>query len=284
LLTYNFTNVAPFQSQEIQIVLNVNGPQEIPSVNINDVLSFTTDITINPTDVIPNDNTFEFNQTVVGAYDPNDITCIEGDVVTPNHIGEELHYVIRFENTGNYYAENIVVKMEIDPTKYDVNSVRLLNTSHNANAKIKNNILEIFFNQIMLDSGGHGNILLVMNSINSLSAGDSVQSKADIYFDFNYPIITNDAVTLFQATMTIEDNTKNIELKFYPNPTTDYFNIISETMIQSIELYDVSGRLIRTSLVNDFETKQNVSNLTNGVYLLKIKTQKGEITGKIVKK
>ncbi len=112
----------------------------------------------------------------------------------------------------------------------------------------------------------------------------STQSKADIYFDFNYPIITNDAVTLFQATMTIEDNTKNIELKFYPNPTTDYFNIISETMIQSIELYDVSGRLVRTSLVNDFETKQNVSNLTNGVYLLKIKTQKGEITGKIVKK
>ena len=83
--------------------------------------------------------------------------------------------------------------------------------------------------------------------------------------------------------MRIEENIKSIDLKFYPNPTTDYFNITSDTMIQSVELYDFSGRLVRTSLVNDFETKQNVSNLTNGVYLLKIKTQEGEITGKIVK-
>src|SRR5690554_8107819 len=111
----------------------------------------------------------------------------------------------------------------------------------------------------MLDSGRHGNILLAMKTINSLSEGDSVLSKADIYFDYNYPIITNDAVTLFQATMSIEENIKNIDLKFYPNPTTDYFNITSKAIIQSVELYDISGRLIRTSLVNDFETKQNRS-------------------------
>jgi len=84
--------------------------------------------------------------------------------------------------------------------------------------------------------------------------------------------------------MSVEENIKNIDLKFYPNPTTDYFNIISEAMIQSVELYDVSGRLVRTSLVNDFESRQNVSNLNNGIYILKIKTQQGEVTGKIVKK
>jgi len=77
---------------------------------------------------------------------------------------------------------------------------------------------------------------------------------------------------------------KPVTVNTYPNPTTDYFNITSEAMIQSVELYDVSGRLVRTSLVNGFETQQNVSNLTNGVYILKIKTQEGEITGKIIKK
>ena len=58
--------------------------------------------------------------------------------------------------------------------------------------------------------------------------GDFVQSKADIYFDYNYPIITNDAVTTFEADMSIDDNPKNIELMVYPNPTTDYFNITSQ--------------------------------------------------------
>src|SRR5690554_1810057 len=284
-LMWSYENLMPFESRSFVVTLQVNSPTNVSfPVNIDDLLTFTAAVLPQADDENEFDNIYAFRQIVVGAYDPNDITCIEGDVIEPEYIGEELHYVIRFENTGNYYAENVVVAMEINTEKYDVDSVRLLNTSHNAVAQIKNDVLEVFFNQIMLDSGGHGNILLVMKTINSLSEGDSVQSKADIYFDFNYPIITNDAVTLFQATMSVEENIKNIDLKFYPNPTTDYFNIISEAMIQSVELYDVSGRLVRTSLVNDFESRQNVSNLNNGIYILKIKTQQGEVTGKIVKK
>src|SRR5690554_1207691 len=284
-LNWNYEDLMPFESREILVTMQINPPTDPENpVNIDDELIFTSVISPQTDDENVLDNTFIFNQTVIGSYDPNDITCIEGDIIEPEYIGEELHYLIRFENTGNYYAENVVVAMEIDEEKYDMTSVRLLNTSHNANAQIKDNVLEVFFNQIMLDSGGHGNILLVMKSINTLSEGDSVESKADIYFDYNYPIITNDAVTIFQATASIENNIQNIDLKFYPNPTTDYFNITSEALIQSVELYDVSGRLVRTSLVNDFESKQNINNLNNGVYILKIKTQQGEITGKIIKK
>lgn len=284
LFSYDFTGLNPFEQRSITIKLDVNSPTDTPSVNIDDILPFVAEITINQTDINIDDNTYEFNQVVVGSYDPNDITCIEGEIVHPDYIGEELHYLIRFENTGNFYAENVVVAVEIDTEKYDINSLQILNTSHISNARIADNTLEIFFNQIYLNPEAQGDILFVVNTKDSLSEGDSVQSKADIYFDFNYPIITNDAVTLFQATMNIEENIKNIDLKFYPNPTTDYFNITSEAMIQSVELYDVSGRLVRTSLVNDFETQQNVINLNNGVYILKIKTHEGEVTGKIVKK
>src|SRR5690606_39327048 len=157
---------------------------------------------------------------IFGAYDPNDITCVEGEVVHPDYIGEKLHYRVRFENTGNFYAENVVVVVDVDAQKYDINSLQILNTSHSSTARIADNTLEIFFNQIYLNPEAQGDILFVVNTKDSLSEGDSVQSKADIYFDFNYPIITNDAVTLFQATMNIEENIKNIDLKFYLNPTT----------------------------------------------------------------
>ena len=282
-LTYDFSDLAPFESQEVVVVLNVNGPQETPSVNIDDVLPFTAEIVIDQSDVIPADNVFEFNQVVVGSFDPNDITCLEGSVVAPEHIGEELHYMIRFENTGTFYAENIVVKMEIDPAKYEIESVRLLNTSHHAQAVIKDDVLEIFFNQINLDAGGHGNILMAMKSDSLLAVGDSVHSKADIYFDFNYPIVTNDAVTAFQLMVNIEENSHYIQVEFYPNPTTDYLNISSEARIQSVELYDVSGRLIRMNLVNDVAVRQDIAHLPNGVYILKIKTEKGVVVGKMVK-
>src|SRR5690606_8695235 len=145
-------------------------------------------------------------------------------------------YLIRFENTGNYYAENVVIAMEIDEELYDISSLRVLDASHDVRAQVRGNVAEFFFNQIMLDSGGHGNILLVMKSMTALQEGDSVQSKADIYFDYNYPIITNDAVTIFETTMSIDENIKNVDLKVYPNPTTDYFNLVSDSKILSIEI------------------------------------------------
>lgn len=282
-LTYDFMDLVPFESRAIRVTLNVNSPQEVPAVNIDDILPFTAEITINQTDESPEDNIFEFNQIVVGAYDPNDIACIEGDVVHPDYIGEKLHYLIRFENTGNYYAENVVVAMEIDTEKYDIDSVRLLNTSHSADAQVKDGILEIFFNQIYLDSGGHGNILLVMKSVNTLSEGDSVQSKADIYFDYNYPIITNDAVTAFEATMSVLENTMLDIVKIYPNPTTDFVSISSTENIRSFELFDMTGKLIRVGLINSFETKIDLTSQNKGIYFLKINTDSGSLARKIVR-
>lgn len=283
VLTYNFTDLNPFETRTIEITLNVNSPMETPAVNIDDILPFSAEIITDQTDVIPDDNIYEFNQVVVGAFDPNDIACIEGDVVTPDYIGEELHYVIRFENTGNFYAENVVVRMEIDPAKYDVDSVRLLNTSHNANAQIKNDVLEIFFNQIMLDSGGHGNILLVMKSVSSLSEGDSVLSKADIYFDYNYPIITNDAVTVFEAELSVNNPVLNSLISIYPNPVKDLINLTSEVNIKSYELFDISGRLIITGIINNLEATINLSLQSSGTYFVRINTDNGSIIKKILK-
>jgi hypothetical protein len=283
-MNWSYENLMPFESRSVVVTMQINPPTH-PTypVNIDDVLTFTSIIMPQNGDENVSDNTYVFNQTVVGAYDPNDITCLEGDIVDPEYIGEELHYVIRFENTGNYYAENVVIAMEINEELYDVSSLRVLNASHDVRAQVRDNVAEFFFNQIMLDSGGHGNILLVMRSHTALQEGDTVMSKADIYFDYNYPIITNDAVTVFETTMSIEENIKNVDLKVYPNPTTDYFNLASDSKILSIELYDASGRLIRTSLVNDFETRQNVNQLNKGLYFLKIKTESGEVTGKIIK-
>jgi hypothetical protein len=230
------------------------------------------------------DNTFVLNQKVVGAYDPNDIRCIEGEVVSPDLIGEELHYVIRFENTGNFYAENVVVVVEIDETNYDVSSLKVLESSHNLRAQIKGNKVEFFFNQIYLDSGGHGNILLRMKSLNTLTNSDVVKSKADIYFDYNYPIITNEAETLFQA-LSIENPILDNIISIHPNPTNDIVNIAVKTnsSIKTIELYDIQGRLLQIQVVNDITSELNLSSRANGMYFVKINTDKGSKVEKLVK-
>lgn len=283
MLIWSYEDLMPFESRNIVVTMEINTPTdpEYP-VEIDDELEFVGVITY-LSDENSSDNLYTLNQVVVGAFDPNDITCVEGDIVDPEHIGEELHYLIRFENTGNYYAENVVVVMDVNEELYDISTLRVLNASHNVNAQVRNNKVEFFFNQIMLDPEAHGNVLLGLRTQTSLQEADMVMSKADIYFDYNSPIITNEAVTVFEATMSIEENIKNIDLKVYPNPTTDYFNLASDSKIQSIEMYDASGRLILKSFVNGFETRQDVNQLNKGMYFLKIKTENGEVTGKIIK-
>ncbi|MFA7446178.1 MAG: T9SS type A sorting domain-containing protein [Flavobacteriaceae bacterium] len=284
-MNWSYEDLLPFESREILVTMQINPPTDPENpVNIDDILTFTSVIMPQAGDENVMDNIYILNQTVVGAYDPNDITCIEGDVVDPDYIGEELHYVIRFENTGNFYAENVVIAMEIDEALYDVSSLRVLNASHNVRAQVRDNIAEFFFNQIYLDSGGHGNILLVMKSHTALEEGDSVLSKADIYFDYNYPIITNNAVTLFEEELSRDNHELAALISIYPNPATDRVTISSETKIKSVEWYDLSGRLIRISLVNDYQTIQDIASESEGIYVIKIQTEQGVLYHKIVKK
>ena len=99
-MSWDFANLLPFESRSINVIMQINAPTDTNPVNIGDVLQFTSSIMPMAGDESTVDNLFQLNQTVVGSFDPNDITCIEGEVVAPSYIGEYLHYVINFENTG----------------------------------------------------------------------------------------------------------------------------------------------------------------------------------------
>ena len=283
-MNWSYENLMPFEERNIEVTMLINAPTNPTNpVNIGDVLTFTSVISPQANDENVNDNTFIFNQTVVGAYDPNDITCIEGETVSPTLIGDELHYVIRFENTGNFYAENVVVAMDINPEEYDISSLKVLSSSHNVNARVIGNKAEFFFNGIFLDTGGHGNVLLVMKSNSALSEGDSVMSKADIYFDYNFPIITNDAETVFQ-TLSNPDFEIDKSVKIYPNPTSSIVNISGDFNIKSIQLFDVQGRLLQTSLSNDTNTTLDLTQKAKGMYFIKVISEAGIKVEKLIKK
>ncbi|MCZ8090153.1 T9SS type A sorting domain-containing protein [Flavobacterium sp.] len=283
-MNWSYTNLMPFEERSIEVTMLINAPTDATNpVNIGDVLTFTSVISPQANDENVIDNTFIFNQTVVGAYDPNDITCIEGETVSPTLIGEELHYLIRFENTGNFYAENVVVAMDINPDDYDVSSLKVLSSSHNVNARVIGNKVEFFFNGIFLDTGGHGNVLLVMKSNAALSEGDLVMSKANIYFDYNFPIITNDAVTVFQ-TLSNPDFEIDKSVKIYPNPTNSLVNISGDFNIKSIQLFDVQGRLLQTTLLNDTIATLDLTPKAKGLYFIKVISEAGIKVEKLIKK
>jgi archaellum component FlaG (FlaF/FlaG flagellin family) len=108
-LTWAFSNLQPFETRTINLVFNVNSPQETPAVNIDDQLNYVAVINPIAGDAEAYDNTSSIKQIVVGSYDPNDKTCVEGANIDPVNIGKYVNYVIRFENTGTYPAQNVVI-------------------------------------------------------------------------------------------------------------------------------------------------------------------------------
>lgn len=281
-LSWDYTDLKPFESRAFQVTFAINAPTDLTNpVNIGDVLTFTANILPQNGDENTMDNLFIFNQTVVGSYDPNDITCLQGDVVSPSTIGNYLHYNVRFENTGTFEAENVVVKIEIDAAKFDATSLRVLNASHGVAIRQNGNVVEFVFQNIQLETGGHGNILLKIKTKNNLVVGDTVSKRADIYFDYNFPIDTGLANTTFQNLSTQVFEIDN-SIVVYPNPARSTINIKSDFDIKSIELYDVQGRLLWTKIRTENVVSLDVASQSSGIYFIKVKTDAGSKIEKLV--
>lgn len=282
-LSWAFNDLAPFESRGIVVTLNVNSSTDIPSVNLNDTLSFTASSYPLEVDETPEDNTFTLNQIVSGSFDPNDKTCLEGNIITPEAIGNYLHYSINFENTGTATAEKIVVKDIIDTTKFDISTLQVLNISHPATTKISGNKVEFMFDSINLEPAAHGNIVFKIKTKNNLTIGSTVSNKAQIYFDYNFPIETNMATSTFQLLSTTVFESDN-SVMIYPNPVHDTLSIRADGTIKTIQIFDIQGRIMCSSFVNETKSNFDIASYAKGIYFVKIITDKGTKVAKILKK
>ncbi|RZJ71873.1 MAG: T9SS type A sorting domain-containing protein [Flavobacterium sp.] len=280
-LTWDYSDLAPFENREIGVTMNVNGPMETPAVNIDDVLSFNLTAPISG-DENPGDNSFSFNQVVIGSFDPNDITCLEGETAPPDRIGEYLHYTINFENTGTAPATFVVVKNQINPAQFDISTLQLMNASHEVLAKVTGNNAEFIFNNINLAPGAKGNLVFKIRTLTTLQINDDVTQKAGIFFDYNFPIETNEANTIFEVLGTggfQKDNSVTV----FPNPSKGTVTIRAENNVRSVQVFDVQGRLLQTLLTNENSMTLDMASQRSGIYFIKIKTDSGMKVQKLIK-
>ena len=260
IVSWYFNNLLPFEKREITVTLKVNRPTDTPAVNAGDKLYLTASIL---------DNIFTLENTVVGSYDPNDKTCLQGDRVKPDMVGEYVDYLIRFENTGNYAAENVVVKDIIDTKTFDVSTLKIADASHEVYTRIEGNKVEFIFENINLpfdDANNDGYIAFKIKTLPSLVLGDSLKNLADIYFDYNFPIRTNEA----QTTVAFPVFTKDIttEVNIYPNPVNDILYLDTNDNWTKAEIYDNAGRIMRSISLNGQSI--GVNELESGTYFIRL--------------
>ena len=84
-----------------------------------------------------------------------------------------------------------------------------------------------------------------------------------------------------QSSVLSTSDLDKLDFKAYPNPVKDYLVFSGNLKIKSVELISYSGqKLSELTLING---KVNLSNLKKGFYILKLDTDKGEKTIKIIK-
>lgn len=281
-LKWSYTNLIPFESRSFEITFNINTSTDSNPVNIGDILQFSTSIEPTTGDETISDNAFIYNETVVDSFITNSITCVEGTSLPPSSIGDYLHYIINFENTGTAIADNIVLRMDVNATQFEINTLQVLSTTHDCYTRVSGNIVEFVLESIMLDTGGHGNVLLKIKTKDDLQSNAVVTNQARIFYNYRAPLVTNGAATTF-ASLNNPNFTQDVTVTIYPNPTQSIINIKSENTIKSIQLYDVQGRLLQTTLINETSSYIDISDKSNGIYFLKITSDKGIKVERIVK-
>jgi uncharacterized repeat protein (TIGR01451 family) len=140
-------------------------------------------------------------QPIIDSFDPND----KG--VTPEGLTEEkftptntdLHYLIRFQNTGTDVAYRVVV-VDTLSTNLDLATLQMGAASHNYKLSVSgkvNPILTFTFNNINLpDStsdqlGSNGFLSFSIKPKAELAEKEKIENFADIFFDYNEPVRTN---------------------------------------------------------------------------------------------
>lgn len=94
------------------------------------------------------------------------------------------------------------------------------------------------------------------------------------------PIEGNPDISDCDLLSALEFTLEKVNIKFFPNPVIDHLTIDYKNSIQSIEIYTVFGQLLK-KVTN---TKSiEFGNLISGFYLVKITTDEGSITKKILK-
>lgn len=208
MLTWQLGTMVPGQTVWLKVYGVIDS-----TASIGD--SMTTIATIHPIpgDTTPSNNVFVDMSSTVGSYDPND------KQVSPAGFGEqgfieahenEMVYTIRFQNTGNFPAQFVVIRDTIHH-HLDLSSYRQMNHSHAYTLDVEEDSILVFtFANINLPDSAtspaesQGHVSFQLNHEGTLNLGDQITNSAAIYFDFNDPIITNEVINTIYQPMALD--------------------------------------------------------------------------------
>lgn len=137
-------------------------------------------------------------------------------------------------------------------------------------------------------SVAHAANLPIASQTNPYTADLSAYAGQTIYLAWvndytNGNLLSIDDIDVTSKPLMAVNETNKKDINLFPNPTADYFSISNISDIQSVKIYDLSGKLV-VSKLESVNNKFDVSKLENGIYTVSIETKAGTVSKKIIKK
>ena len=230
-----------------------------------------------------------FCQKNVGSFDPNDKMAFPEGVGPAHwvHPDSLLTYEVRFQNTGNFPAERVVIKDTLSAF-LDLATLSVGAASHPLHFEVVDGrALKFVFDSIELpdkehdEPHSHGFVRFSVRPKPGLADLTRVENRAAIYFDLNPPVLTNLVFhTLIDPIPTDPASTvENLDrptFPIFPNPTEGFCSIGLDRFLGKnieIEVADVFGKAVLFRKIDGLKTLTVELDLdcpAQGVYLIKI--------------
>lgn len=246
-------------------------------------------------DAAPGNNYSSWEVFSIGSYDPNDISVnISSIAETQANNPPDLIYQIRFQNTGTDTAFTVVVE-NVLPIELVNSSFEFLNSSHTCSIDYNQNSRKIrfIFNNILLsdsntnEATSHGFINYRIKPVNNLSLGNQIINNAEIFFDFNTAVTTNNALTEITSTTGLASVSSVKDLKLFPNPANEFLSITGlKADIYEISILDMKGASVYSSISNktsDQPLQLDLRTISDGLYVVKFISKENVFTEKLIK-
>lgn len=189
--------------------------------------------------------------------------------------------------SGNYNAGNFTNNYAIDNNGWIRQVKDLINNGYIFNQGDIYNYEKLFYDGVSMNCSDWGR--LVNNNVLCNNNSGFVNNDCGSVTTGGPAITSCDAlkVTIMSAVLAVGDVQKSEDIRLYPNPTTGIFTVDLDAKKSEVQLFDMTGKKITTRSTQKNENSQtfDISNLSKGTYILKIKTaDNNEVVKKIIKK
>lgn len=88
-----------------------------------------------------------------------------------------------------------------------------------------------------------------------------------------------DEITLSGNDNGINEISDDNSIQLFPNPSNDFITVISkQSVMNSIDVYDVTGRVVLSEKIKLNTEKLNLNSFSSGIYFIKVQLEDGSIT------